>query len=68
MLELLLRLPAEAGPEVAWIAGFFMAVVAVFVLYIGIAMLATLRAGDPARREVCYQVFRALLELFRRRG
>ena len=67
MLELLLRLLAEVGPSATWIAKFCAAVVAVFVLYVGIAIWATIVTRDPEQRNVRYQVFRDLLELFRRR-
>jgi hypothetical protein len=58
---------AEAGHGASWIVMFFAAVVAVFVLYLGIAIWATLRAPDPGQQEIRYRVFRDLLELFLRR-
>ena len=64
MLDLLLRLLAEAGPAAVWIAGFAAAVIAAFVVLIGIAMRATLRAAGPDERQLRYQIFRDLLELF----
>lgn len=66
MLETLLRLLAELGPEAIWIIAFFAAMVAVFVLYLGIALWAALRATGP-EQHIRYQVFRDLLELFLRR-
>lgn len=68
MLEILLRLEAEAGPAAIWLIVFFAAVVAVFVIFIGIAMQATLHAPDPWQQQVRYQVFRDLIDLFRNRG
>jgi hypothetical protein len=65
MLEMLFRLLAEVGPGVTWTALFMAAVVAVFVLYIGVAMLATLRAQDPQQVEIRYRVFHDLPALFR---
>jgi hypothetical protein len=53
------------GPAV-WVAKFCAAIVAVFVLYIGIAFWATLHASDPEQRKIRYQLFRDLLDLFRR--
>ena len=50
-----------------WFAIFIAAVIAVFVLYVGIALRAVLRATDEAQRRVRYQVFRDLLDLFVRR-
>ena len=66
MLAELLRLLAEIGPGVVWVFIFIAAVVAVFVLYIGIALWATLRAKDTEQQKVRYQVFHDLLDLFRR--
>jgi len=66
MLGSVLRLLAEVAPETLWIPVFFAAVIAVFVLYIGIALWAVLRAKDPGQRKVRYRVFRDLLDLFRR--
>jgi hypothetical protein len=70
VLKLLLRLAATTGPEAMWIIGFIMGVVAIFVLYIGVAMVATLRAKDSDRGKICYKVFSDLVGLFgrRRRG
>jgi hypothetical protein len=68
MLEMLLRLGAELGPAAVWIAVFFAAVVAVFVLYVGVVMRAILRASDPEKVKILYRVFEDLLGLFRFRG
>jgi len=62
----LLRLLAEKGPQVIWVLIFIAAMVAVFVIYTGIAMWATLRAQNPEQRQVRYRIFRDLLDLFRR--
>jgi len=66
VLYLLFRVLVELGSEAVWIVFFFGAVVAVFVLYLGIALRETLRERDPERQQIRYQVFRDLLELFRR--
>jgi hypothetical protein len=66
MLNTLFHMSAVAGPSAAWTAKFCAAVVATFVLYIGIALRATLRATDPEQRKMRYQIFRDLLDLFRR--
>jgi hypothetical protein len=66
MPDVLLRLLAALGPEAIWIFAFFAAVIAVFVLYLGIALRATLRAADPEQARIRYRVFRDLLELFLR--
>ena len=69
MLAELLRLLAEIGPGVIWAFIFIAVVVAVFVMYIGIALWATLRRPKyPGQQELSYRVFRDLLDLFRRRG
>jgi hypothetical protein len=68
MLDTLFRLSAGLGPTATWFLFFFAAAIAVFIAYVGIAMRAVLRAPDEARRQVCYQIFRDLLDLFRRAG
>ena len=66
MVNTLIHLAAAVGPSASWIAEFCAAVVAVFVLYVGIAIWATFHAPDDQQRQVCYQIFRDLLDLFRR--
>jgi hypothetical protein len=66
MLNTLLRVTAAVGPGAIWIVLFCAAIVAVFVVYIGIALQATLHAADPEQQKIRYQVFRDLLDLFRR--
>jgi hypothetical protein len=61
------RLMAQVDPAATWMAVFLTAVVAVFVLYVGVAMLATLRAKDPEQVKIRYRVFKDLLALFYRR-
>lgn len=68
MFDMLFRIQAAVGPNVAWIVKCSAAVVAIFVLYVGIAIWATLRAPDAEQRNVRYQIFRDLLDLFRRGG
>jgi hypothetical protein len=68
MLKILLRSLAEAGPGAVWIAVFFAAVVAVVVLYVGVAIWAILLARDPDQIKVRYRVFADLVSLFRFRG
>lgn len=68
MLEVLLRLQAELGPGVVWLLVFSSAIVAVFVLYVGIVLFATLRATDERQAKIRYQMFKDLLGLFRRRS
>jgi hypothetical protein len=66
MLTTLLRVSADLGPGAVWIARFFAAVTAVFILYVGIAIWATLHTADPEQQKIRYQIFRDLLDLFRR--
>ena len=66
MLAELLRLLAEISPQIIWFLIFIAAVVAIFVLYIGIALWVTLISNDPLQQRVSYQVFRDLLDLFLR--
>jgi hypothetical protein len=66
VLDVLLRLLADAGPAIRWITIFVAATVAVFVLYIGIAMYATLLARDSQEQRIRYRIFHDLLELFTR--
>ena len=66
MLDALFRLSAEFGPVASWFLIFIAAVVAVFVAYVGIALLAVLRATDQEQQQVRYRVFSDLLGLFRR--
>ncbi|MBB5629843.1 hypothetical protein [Sphaerisporangium krabiense] len=56
------------GPAAAWATVFGAAIVAVFTLYVGIAMVAALRATDERQAKVRYRIFRDLLWLFRRQG
>ena len=67
MLDTLIRLLAAVGPEAIWIIIFFTAMVAVFVIYIGIAMRAAMRADNIEQQQLCYRMFRDLLDLFRKR-
>lgn len=68
VLSTLFRMMADSGPGAMRIAEFCAAVTAVFVVYIGIAIWATLRAKDPEQLKVRYQIFRDLLDLFRDRN
>lgn len=68
MLEVLLRVEAEVGPAAIWVAIFCAAVVAAFVVFIGIVLWTILHSSnpDPEQQKNRYQVFRDLLELFLR--
>jgi hypothetical protein len=62
---LLLQLADAAGPAVGWILIVLAVVVAIIVLYAGIALCAALRARDHEQQQVRYQMFRDLLDLIR---
>jgi hypothetical protein len=68
VLEVLLRVEAEAGPAAIWVVIFCAAVVAAFVAFIGITLWTILHPSnpDPEQQKIRYQVFRDLLELFLR--
>jgi len=66
MLTTLLRVPVAIGPSAVWITKFCAVVVAIFVLYVGVAIWATLHTADPGQQKIRYQIFRDLLDLFRR--
>ena len=70
MLDTLLRVPAAVGPSAIWMAKFCAAVVAVFVLYVGIVIWAiAARSRIPNSGRFATRSFRDLLDLFsRRRG
>ena len=68
MLIELLRLLADVGPGVAWVLFFIAAVVAVFVVYVGIALVAALFAREPEPRKTRHEILRDLLKLFLRGG
>jgi hypothetical protein len=61
---MLFRFLAEAGHEAGWLVVYFACLIGVFVLYIGIAMWFTFRARNAEQRQIRYQVFRDLRDLF----
>lgn len=65
--EVLLRLAAEVGPGATWLLILIAAVMATFVLYTGIALLAALCAKNPEQGKFRYSIFQDLLGLFDRR-
>jgi len=67
LLEAMLRVLAAVGPGATLFMEFLAAIIAVFALYVGVALFATLRADDDKHQEICHQVLRDLLELFGRR-
>lgn len=67
MLQDLLHALVEIGPAAMWLVGCFIGLVAVFTVYVGIAMWAMLRAQDSEQRKQYFQLVVALLELFLRR-
>lgn len=65
MLIELVRLMAEIGPGVVWVLIFFATVIAVFVMYVGIALVAALFAKESGPQETRRKILRDLLDLFR---
>lgn len=65
MQSILSDLPALLGSGATWMAMIAALVVVVLLLYLGIALRATLRAEDPQKAKLCYQLFRDLIDLFR---
>jgi predicted small integral membrane protein len=63
MQSVLLQLANASGRAAVWALILLAAVVAAFLLYIGIALYSVLRAPDREQREVRYQMFRDLLNL-----
>lgn len=66
-MEVLSRLLAACGPKAFWIIILFGGLAVIYMLYIGVAMRETFRAHDHEQRQISYQVFHDLLELFPRR-
>jgi hypothetical protein len=55
---------AEVGPAAIWAVGLVAAVIVAFVIYLGLALVAVLRAR-PDNMGIRYKVFRDLLNLWR---
>ena len=51
-MDALLQALTGLGPAAIWLVIFLAAIIAVFVLYIGIALRAVLRAQDEAQRVI----------------
>ncbi|MBB5631492.1 hypothetical protein [Sphaerisporangium krabiense] len=68
MASLLFQALAELAPVATWVAVFVAAIIAVFTVYVGVAMLAALFATDERQAKLRYRVFRDLLLLFARKG
>ena len=60
----LLHLLAVVGADASWVVYFIAAIITVFVVYLGIAMYATLHAPDLEQQQIRYKVFQDLLRLF----
>lgn len=61
-MEEVLRAIAEMGPAAVWAVRFVAVVIAAIVIYLGLALVAVLRA-QPNTEECRYVVFRDLLDL-----
>ena len=67
MLDLLTRLAVVANSATTDLLYFMVAIVAAFVFFIAVTLIAALRAEDPEQRWLRYQILRDLLDLFRSR-
>lgn len=54
-------------PSISWIAFFVAAVITLFAIYVGIALVATLIADDIDHARIRYRTLCELLKIFRRR-
>ncbi len=63
---------ADLGPAAVWLGGAMVGLMAVFMVYVGVALAATLKADKPELQQYRYQALHDLLEvireLFRGRG
>jgi len=60
-----IRTFAEVGPTAVWLGGGAVGLLAVFVVYIGIALLAVLKTDKPELQHYRYQAFHDLVVLIR---
>jgi len=67
VLDMLPRLLATAGAVASWFSIFVAAVIALFVIYIGIAMAAALLASDARQQRIRLKILQSLLEILIRR-
>lgn len=67
MLDMLPRLLAAAGAMASWISILVVAVVALFVIYIGVAMAAALLASDAKQQRIRLKILQSLLGILVRR-
>jgi hypothetical protein len=63
--EEFVRALADVGPAAIWLAGVVLGLVAVCLLYLGIALAAMLRTTEHDQQEYRYQVFHDLVDLLR---
>lgn len=65
MAEELVRAIAAMGPAAIWLGGAVLGLVAVCLLYLGIVLVAILRATEDDHREYLCRVFQLLADLIR---
>jgi hypothetical protein len=65
VLEVYLQAVPQLSSTATWFASFCAAAVTVLVVYVGIVLLAVLHASDREERQLLYEIFRDLLDLFR---
>ena len=64
MQALLLRLVEAVGPATGWILIFAAAIVTTFVAYVGIVLVAALRAKTPQEQRYRLRLLREILRFF----
>jgi hypothetical protein len=63
--EELVRAIAEMGPAAVWLGGSVIGLMAVFVEYVGIALVAALKADTPELQRYRSRLLRDLLRFLR---
>lgn len=65
MLKKLVRLGSATTSVAAVIVVCAAFIVVVFSIYVGVAMIAAIRSGNPEQAELRYRIFRDLLSIIR---
>jgi hypothetical protein len=59
------RILTDLGPAAVWLAGVVLGLVAVCLIFLGIALVAVLRTTDISQQQYRYQAYRDLVDLIR---
>lgn len=65
MAAALVRVLADMGPAAVWLCGGMVGLLAVFAAYLGLALVAVLKADKPELQHYRYQAFHDLIDLIR---